>query len=277
MSTYRLYQEARDTAWRALLQLPDKRLPVDAEALAKLTGVEVHPYPDPTEEEKLFALAEKCGPGKAVSLRVRGKWHVFTRPGLDEARRQFALAHELGHLLLGHPTEPLSPGVCRFASLENEGDLMDSPQDLSDYAADIFAMRLLAPACLLHELRVDTPGGIAALCRMPPKAAAYRAERMQTLNQRDVFYVHALERKVRGQFRPFLNEQRFRAPVRAAPLIFPVKKITGSAALPDNAPKETKAPPRSREGRRFLPAWAKYALIVILALAVILVCRRVWG
>ena len=32
-STYRQYQEARDTAWRALLRLKEKRMPVEPEAL----------------------------------------------------------------------------------------------------------------------------------------------------------------------------------------------------------------------------------------------------
>ena len=64
---------------------------------------------------------------------------------------------------------------------------MEDPQEMTDYAADIFAIRLLAPACLLHELGVDTPEGIMALCGLPPKAAALRAERMKLLNQRNAF------------------------------------------------------------------------------------------
>ena len=61
MSTYRLYQEARDTAWRALLRLPDKKLPVDVDALAGMVGAEIHPFPDPKEEEKLAALIAQSG------------------------------------------------------------------------------------------------------------------------------------------------------------------------------------------------------------------------
>jgi hypothetical protein len=102
--------------------------------------------------------------------------------------------------------------VRTYISRENEGDLLDNPQELDDYAADIFAIRLLAPACLLHELHVDSLGGIMNLCGMPTKAEALRAERMELLNQRDAFFIHPLERQVRDQFLPFLNEKKFPAP-----------------------------------------------------------------
>lgn len=285
MSTYRLYQKARDAAWRALLQLPDKKLPVDVEALAQAVGAEIHPFPDPGEEARLSALIEKCGKdgsgrkNAAVSLRIQVKWHIFMRPGLDDAQFRFAAAHELGHLILEDATAALSPGVRRFESLENEGDLMENPADLSDYAADIFAIRLLAPACVLHELHIDTPGGIAALCCMPPKAAAFRAERMQLLNRRNAFYTRALERQVLAQFRPFLNGYLVPAPIGRVPLVLPDRKITGNTKLPENVPAQARpAANRPQPRRRFyLPRWVKYALAAVLALAVIIVCRFLWG
>ena len=208
MSTYQRYQEARDTAWRALLRLEEKRRPTDVDALCRQLGVEIHPFPA-AEEKALSRCVRQAGGGVCVSLRIRGQWHVFLRlDRLDESQRRFAVAHELGHLLLSHETRSLAPGVRAFESRENQGDLMDDPQDLDDYAADIFAIRLLAPACVLHELHVDQSGRIMALCGMPPRAAALRAERMTLLNERDVFYNHPLERQVRDQFLPFIQSRR---------------------------------------------------------------------
>ena len=289
MSTYRLYQEARDTAWRALLRLPDKKLPVDVDALAGMVGAEIHPFPDPKEEEKLAALIAQCGECAGVSLRVKGAWHIFIRQELDADHRRFAAAHEMGHVLLGHPTEALSPGVRRFRSLENAGDLLEETQDLADYAADIFAIRLLAPACVLHETGTDTPGGIAALCGLPPKAAAFRAERMETLNQRNVFYTNAVEAKVRDQFLPFIHAVRFPAPDRAIRLDFPERKIAGKAAAPEITGKallpdtERRAAPNARKApapakkRVYLPRWARYACAGGLIALAIIVCRMIWG
>lgn len=210
MSTYGQYQDARDAAWRALLELPEKKLPVDVEALAKKLGVEIHPFPG-KEQERLYALVNRAAGGRpCVSLRIRRNWHIFLRPKtLDEIHQRFAIAHELGHLLLAHETETPAPGVRCFSARENIGDVLDDPQELEDYTADLFAVRLLAPACLLHELHIDSSGGIINLCGLPPRAAAIRAERMQLLDERDVYYTHILETKVRNAFMSWLNSARF--------------------------------------------------------------------
>ena len=282
MSTYRYYQEARDTAWRALLRLPEKTLPVDAEALAKAVGMEVLPFPDAEENPKLAALLAGEEKAAAVSLRIRGTWHIFLRESrLDDSQRRFAVAHELGHLLLGHETRVVSPGVRAFESRENAGDILEDPEDLADYAADIFAVRLLAPACLLHELHIDSSGGIASLCGLPPRAATLRAERMELLNQRDAFFTHALERQVRDQFLPYLqSRQSFSAPEkRSVPLILPLEKKAPEARMPEAetaAPAKAAAPspeaPASSPKRRgklwpvLLAAGAAGAVIIFLLL-----------
>ncbi len=256
-STYRQYQEARDTAWRALLRMREKRLPVDPEALAQTVGVEIHPFPAPQENGRLWTLANQVR-GVCVSLRVSGAWHMFVRDGsLDDARRRFAVAHELGHLLLGAETRPLAPGVRCFDSVDNQGDLIEDSQETADYAADIFAIRLLAPACLLHELGVDTPGGIMALCGLPPRAAALRAERMALLNQRNVFYTNPLERQVRDAFRPWLlSRMAPDAPERAIPLLLPER--------------ERAEQPKKERKTRFRPQWLKRMTAALLLLAALL-------
>lgn len=261
MSTYRLYREARDTAWRALLRLPEKRLPVDAEALARQIGVECHPFPDPAAEPRLSALVARVGRGRCASLRLRGTWHIFLREdALSDAERSFAIAHELGHLLLGHGTRVVSPGVRAFVSRENEGDLMEEPESLEDYAADIFAIRLLAPACVLHELHAEQSGDIMALCGLPPKAAALRAERMQLLNERNAYFSHPLERQVRDAFLPFLRSQSaagmdaLQAPETPA-LLHPIPEAEKAEARKEGA---------SRYPRWLLPAAIGCALAALL-------------
>ena len=256
-STYRQYQEARDTAWRALLRMPEKRLPVDSEALAGLLGVEIHPFPDRQENGRLWTLANQVR-GVCVSLRVQGAWHIFVRDeALDDAQRRFAVAHELGHLLLGAKTRSLAPGVRCFDSEDNQGDLIEDSQETADYAADIFAIRLLAPACLLHELDVDTSGGIMALCGLPPRAAALRAERMALLTQRNVFYTNPLERQVRDAFRPWLlSRMTIAMPKRAVPLPLPERR------RPEQPEKEREA--------RFQPHWRKRAIAVLLLAAALI-------
>ena len=287
MSTerYQRYQEARDTAWRALLRLPEKKLPVDVGALAKLIGMDVLPFPDGEENPRLAKLLEGLGGALAISLRIRGKWQIFLREdALDDARRRFAVAHELGHLLLGHETRVVSTGVRAFESEENEGDVMDDPEDLADYAADIFAVRLLSPACVLHELGVDTPGGIGLLCGLPPKAAAMRADRMELLNERDAFFKHDLERQVRDQFLPFLRSRQLplpeQTPPKKIPLILPVKGKEGPEPEHPAAEQEKKDSPPAN-GKEQTPSlrprrkvWLILPVLVIAAALIIFLTQR---
>lgn len=254
MSTYRRYQDARDTAWRALLQLDVRALPVDAEALAGRLGMEIHPFPDAQADPRLAMWVGRAGSGVCVSLRIRGAWHVFVRDSLSENERRFAVAHELGHLLLSHGTRSLAPGIRAFQSPENEGDLMADPQELDDYAADIFAIRLLAPACVLHELHVDQAGQITALCGLPPRAAALRAERMELLNERDAFFTHPLEKQVRDRFLPFLRSRQTAGtlplpdPPEKRPLLTPLPERTPKEECPETPAAPAQAPARKRAG-----------------------------
>ena len=96
----------------------------------------------------LHNLVNRAASGPCVSLRIRRAWHIFIRSkAFDESHRRFAIAHELGHFLLAHETETLAPGVRCFAARENIGDVMEDTQELETYTADLFAIRLLAPAC----------------------------------------------------------------------------------------------------------------------------------
>ena len=265
MSTYRRYQEARDAAWRTLLHFQADALPVDIWAMVEKMGLAVLPFPAPGEASQLASLIARAGSGPCVSLRIRGVWKIFLFPGrLDERETRFALAHELGHLVLRHETYALAPGVRAFRGGENAGDLLEAPRELDDYAADIFAIRLLAPACVLHALGTDTPGGVAALCGLPPRAAAMRAERMELLARRDAFFTHPLEKQVWIRFQPFLQAKRVSA-ADAAPALTDAgtpRRPAPTAAPPQEAP----APAWERAGAwvsRMLARWRKMLRLLL--------------
>lgn len=205
MSTYRLYQEARNAAWRTLEHFACCELPVSSLAIAEKLRISVLPFPDSEKEPKLYALIRRNPHAVCVSLCIENMWHIFLQNGLPPEYAAFAVAHELGHIILHHGTCAPAPKIRAFTGWENEGDILDDPQELEDYAADIFAVRLLAPACVLHEMHVDSPARIAQLCCLPRKAASLRGERMELLNRRDVFYADPMEKKVMRQFLPFIR------------------------------------------------------------------------
>lgn len=45
-----------------------------------------------------------------------------------------------------------------------------------EHQANVFSSRFLAPACMLHALKADTPEKIAALCDISLQSAQFRAE-----------------------------------------------------------------------------------------------------
>ena len=81
-------------------------------------------------------------------------------------------------------------------------------RDEEEQEADMFAARLLAPACVLHELHATTATEIAKICNISMQAAKNRAERMQVLEARNKYYLHPLEQQVRKQFEDFIKEYK---------------------------------------------------------------------
>ena len=153
------------------------------------------------------------------------------------------------------------------AAVHHAGGLLGGDRGRRYLVDDVpFALRLLAPACVLHALRVDTPGKIAALCGLPPRAAGLRDQRMALLNERDAFFSHPLERQVIAQFQPFIRrEASGLAPVPVSPPVPPAPPVPERPALPlpDRAVSPASpAPPKKRRCVWLVP--------VMLALAALL-------
>jgi Zn-dependent peptidase ImmA (M78 family) len=107
------------------------------------------------------------------------------------------VAHELGHILLGH--------VGEYHLVNREPSPHDDP---IEQEANGFAARLLAPACVLWGCGASSAEEIAALCDISMAAARYRWERMQILLERDKFLRSPLERKVYKRFSKYIKLYR---------------------------------------------------------------------
>lgn len=180
---YSDYQKARDLAWQVLRRERVCELPVDAVQICRRLGIKV------LENAELDPKA-----GDGLSCILGGVPYVFIRPGQGRQRCRFTVAHELGHILLGH--------VGKYQLVNREPSPHDDPVE---QAANIFAARLLAPACVLWGCRVDSAAEIAALCDISATAAGVRWERMQILLARGKFLTSPMERKVYRQFKGYIK------------------------------------------------------------------------
>lgn len=181
---YRNYQKSRDLAWQILLQEKVTELPVNIVVLCRQMGIRVQ-YFTPRDGNDGY------------STIFLGMPRIFVSKNCSPERQRFTIAHELGHILLGHVGE---------ADLVNrEPSPGDNP---IEQEANVFASRLLAPACVLWALNVREPEEIAALCRISRQAAQFRAERMALLYERNRFLILPMERRVYEQFGDFITRKK---------------------------------------------------------------------
>lgn len=184
---YGIYKNARNASWRCLLDFNISELPVKVSSIVRAIDVTI------IKNSVVHELRKKES-GK--TFLQNNKFYIIYNDAEPTSRCRFTIAHELGHILLGHM-------------------LINTPQsrtfavrDDNESAANVFARDLLAPACVLHELHVLKADEIAALCDISLEAAMYRAKRMQELERRNAFYKHPLERRVIEQFSEFINKKK---------------------------------------------------------------------
>lgn len=183
---YRDYQKSRDLAWEVLINEGVRELPVRVTALCRQMGIYVHEF-----------VPEREDMSDGFTMMIHGSPHIFISSACSVQRQRFTAAHELGHVLLGH--------IGKYQLVNREPSREDSPIEQS---ANVFAARILAPACVLWALDARTPEQIAKLCQISYQAASFRAERMELLYQRNKFLSSPLERSVYQQFAGYIDRMR---------------------------------------------------------------------
>lgn len=197
-NNYKNYQQARDASRKILLDCGVDSLPVDVLDVARQLGVRVFSYEQGARiirRHKLQRIADRTD---GFTFAVCGSPMVFFNAVTSRQRARFTIAHELGHICLNH-LEWNRPTV-----VNREPGPHDNPRET---AANQFAARLLAPACVLWALDIHTPEDIARLCDISLPAARFRADRMAELYRRQRFLTSPLEREVYEQFQPFIHRQ----------------------------------------------------------------------
>lgn len=178
---YKKYQNARDAAWQILIDCKINSLPVDIIHLCKQLNIQVREY-------------KSVDGNDGCCLRVFGKPVILVSSNVTTARKRFTVAHELGHIILGH--------IGKFELVNREPSSEDNP---IEHEANVFASRLLAPACVLWGCNVRTPEEIMELCNISYPAACIRAERMDLLYRRNRFLSSATEQQVFAQFSDYIQ------------------------------------------------------------------------
>lgn len=210
---YYLYRQSRDTAWEILLRTNARQLPVKLNDICKLLEIRLCSYDTGQEILEKLGLLQITEQTDGFTYHETGGHIIFFDTSQPVSRQRFTIAHELGHIVLGH----VARGY--YTVYNYEPRKSDAPHE---QAANAFAARLLAPACVLHFARISTASQIAQACQISMQAAQYRAERLALLETRNedfikkfgkgCFFRSALEEAVYNQFLDYIHATNHNLP-----------------------------------------------------------------
>lgn len=193
MNNYDIYKYARNMAWQFLIDNQVSELPLQLLTICRNNGYRL------LLDCKGIYLKED---DRGATFLKEGKWQIVLNVGDSIQARRYTLAHELGHIFLGHPL--------RDGKFGRSFGIQRTPKTPEEYQAERFAIDILAPSCVLYGLNLHTAEEISRVCNISMRSAEIRAERMETLYKRNMFLSHPLEREVFKQFSKFVeNKQIF--------------------------------------------------------------------
>lgn len=204
---YQNYQHARDAAWRILIDCQVRELPVKVIKICRELGIAVFSYEKGRSIIEKFNLFGHTARTDGFTI-FPDEPTIFYDGRMPAARCRFTIAHELGHLVLNH----IQRG--QVTAINREPEMGDDPNET---AANQFAARLLAPACVLWGMKIHTAEDIAKTCDISHQSAMFRAQRMELLYHREqvflrergrsCFLMSPYEQQVYTQFKEYIDQR----------------------------------------------------------------------
>ena len=185
---YGIYKNVRNAAWQCLIDNRITSLPVDLVKIADAAGIKLIKN---SEVDKLSGNES----GACYYDYDSEEWFLVFDDESGAGRRRVIVAHEMGHIFLGHE---MASGA--YGGTFNPGRKLE-------VQADSFAARLLAPACVLWGLNLHYAEEIKAVCNVSISVKK-RAARMKELYERQKFLTSPIEKKLYEQFEGFVEANK---------------------------------------------------------------------
>ena len=192
------------TAWDVLLKCGICELPVDLQKVCKGLGIGLFSYSQGYRIIQKFGLVQYAIGADGFLFQIDDFAIAFYNQQQSKGRRNFTIAHEIGHFALGHANT--DGAVRREPGSKNDSDEIE---------ANSFAAQLLTPACILRALKIDGTYAIASSCGVSLQAANICRERLKKLYKLDdqymadrgysYFFRSSTEWKVYKQFESFIK------------------------------------------------------------------------
>lgn len=120
---YNDYQKARNAAWQTLRTFGISELPVRVSDICRKNKMILYDYERGGELAVRLGVASQMKKADGFTYLLNGQYYIFYRPKMSVGRTRFTVAHELGHIVLGHLREN------RVTQLNREPDPKDSPTE----------------------------------------------------------------------------------------------------------------------------------------------------
>ena len=203
MTVYGKYKQVRNSSWQCLIDCNMTCLPMKVSSIAAKMNIGLYKYSQNSTLLRKAGLEHLMRAKGFAYMAPSGKLMIFYDDSQSRQEIRYTIAHELGHILLGH-----------VDSNHPQGRLLQPSDPKLEKDADSFAVRILAPACILHSLQISSAEEIAALCDIPLDFARSRAKRMSELYKREekllasgapsCFLRSPQERQVLSDFQSFI-------------------------------------------------------------------------
>lgn len=192
------YEKSRDLAWQILINQNISSLPVKISSICRSMGYVVTSYERGHDIIMRMDLSDRTEDNDGFTANGI----IFYNQQCTVQRIRFTVAHELGHILLHNGS-----GIYNREPADNDNPI--------EHEANIFASRLIMPACVLWALGVQTAEQISQICDVSMPAAEFRMKRLNTLYAREDEYIQThghscflmspLEREVYKQFKEYID------------------------------------------------------------------------
>lgn len=184
-----IIKQTETLAWKTLIKHNITKLPVDLFEILSKERIPLYSFTIFEEISTKYHLI-KPPSNDGFAVKSRQKTAIFINPTIISPQRiRFTIAHELGHILLGH----LNMDTCT----QND--------DEKEWQANVFASRLLAPPCVLHEMCVTDSQSISRICDISQTAATHKVKQILSLDRINKEYTQSLEERLLCQFHYFIE------------------------------------------------------------------------
>lgn len=195
------------TAWEVLIKCGITELPVDLGEVCRQLSIGLYSYSQGYDIIQRHGLVKHIHDTDGLLFRQGDHAIVLYNQTQNAGRRNFTIAHEIGHHVLEHH------GMCGGEPVRREPGNKDNPEERE---ADKFAAQLLAPCCVIRGLGLRSSMGIAQTCHISRAAADVCQRKMERLYELDAryqqergqscFFRSSLEWRLYKQFEPFIKE-----------------------------------------------------------------------